>query len=78
MLIISTHSVQGVGGPSQIRYVNYLEEMLYLGTDGLSMEKMYLDCVHVPVCEVLARRPRCVRACQYVATNMHACIRMYT
>jgi len=59
---------QTVEGPSQIRYVHYLEAVLYSGIDPLEMNKVLLNRITLPVGELQAHRPmyisvmvRCLR-----------------
>ena len=44
-------------GPSQIRYVHYLEAVLYCGVDPLEMYKVLFSKITLPVSEVHAHRP---------------------
>jgi len=65
---IRTPANQTVEGPSQIRYVHYLEAVLYGGIDPLEMHKLLLTNIQLPVGELQAKRPlylsvmvRCLR-----------------
>ena len=48
---------QTVEGPSQIRYVHYLEAVLYSGVDVLAMHKLFLPRISLPVGELHASKP---------------------
>ena len=48
---------QTVEGPSQIRYVHYLEAMLYSGVDGLALDAMLLTSITVPNDVLLVSTP---------------------
>jgi hypothetical protein len=63
---------QGPEGPSQIRYVHYLEAMLYSGIDPLNFCKRFLSHISLPVCSSQLRDPwflsfsvRCMRGVVY-------------
>ena len=59
---------QTVEGPSQIRYVHYLEAVLYSGVDPLEMHRVLLTAISLPVGEIQVNQPlhisvmvRCLR-----------------
>lgn len=60
---------QTVEGPSQIRYVHYLEAMLYSGIDGISDSPMGLSHITVPNDVMLHDKPWymsfTIRCCRY-------------
>jgi hypothetical protein len=47
---------QGVEGPSQIRYVNYLQAVLYHGVDPWSNEPRFVSSIEFPSCTFRGRR----------------------
>jgi hypothetical protein len=52
----SSESNQGVEGPSQIRYVHYLQAVLYNGVDPWSNEPRFVRSVEFPSCTFRGRR----------------------
>ena len=46
---------QGVSGPSQIRYIYYLETLLYSSIDPYQNHKVFLKTIELPVGEIQAR-----------------------
>lgn len=63
---------QGPEGPSQIRYVHYLEAMLYSGIDPLHQRKRFLRFISLPVSAAQKHEPwflsfsvRCMRVVMY-------------
>ena len=63
---------QGPEGPSQIRYVHYVEAMLYSGIDPLSLREVMLTHLKIPVMKSHMKRPwylsfsvRCMRYVVY-------------
>eukprot|EP00960_Hanusia_phi_P021878 648446-Hanusia_phi.AAC.3 len=63
---------QGPEGPSQIRYVHYVEAMLYSGIDPLNLKEVMLTQIAMPVMQRHMKRPwylsfsvRCMRYVVY-------------
>jgi hypothetical protein len=52
----SSESNQGVEGPSQIRYVHYLQAVLYNGVDPWSNEPRFVRSVEFPSCTFRGRK----------------------
>jgi CRP-like cAMP-binding protein len=52
----SSKSNQGVEGPSQIRYVHYLQAVLYNGVDPWSNEPRFVSSIEFPSCTFRGRR----------------------
>jgi PTEN phosphatase family protein len=55
--VASREANQTVEGPSQIRYVHYLEAVLYNGVDVLALNKIFFSRIALPVDEIQERIP---------------------